>query len=62
MPKTPGIQPKYRDINDNPINNCALRARYGVSNRIASNQKIYQLIESIKFHINDINTGPTNFS
>ena len=31
-----------------------LRARYGVSNRIASNRKKDQLIESIKFHVNDI--------
>ena len=42
-------QIEKRDISDIPTNNCALRARYGVSNR-----NIYQLIESIKFHINDI--------
>ena len=34
--------------------NCAQRARYGLSNRIESYRKIYRLIESIKFHINDI--------
>ena len=45
---------KKRDFNDIPINNCALGACYGVSNRIVSNRNIYQLIESIKFHINDI--------
>ena len=45
-----------RDINDIPINNCA-RARYGVWNRIESNRKIYRLIESIKFYINDITTN-----
>ena len=66
MAKTQGIEPNQielidwkeysnlnqaakRDISDIPINNCALRAHYGVSNR-----KIYQLIESIKFHIIDI--------
>ena len=42
---------KKRNINDILINNCARQAHYGVSNRI-----IYQLIESIKFHINDITT------
>ena len=47
-------QIEKRDINDMPTTNCALRARYGVSNRIESNRIIYQLIESIKFHINDI--------
>ena len=47
---------KKRDISDIPTNNCALRARYGVSNQIESNRNIYQLIESIKFHINDIPT------
>ena len=41
---------RKRDFNDIPINICALRARYGVSNRIVSNRNIYQLIESIKFH------------
>ena len=40
---------KIRDINDILINYCALRACYGVSN-----QKTYQLIESIKFYNNDI--------
>ena len=45
---------KKRDINHIPINNCTLRARYGLSNRVESNRKIYQLIKSIKFHINDI--------
>ena len=45
---------KKRDINDIPINNCALWACYGVSNWVKSNRKIYQLIESIKDHINDI--------
>ena len=49
-----------RDINDIPINNRALRAHYGVSNRIESNRKIHQLIESIKFHINDITTFISN--
>ena len=34
--------------------NCAQRARYGVPNRIELYRKIYWLIESIKFHINDI--------
>ena len=48
------IKSKKGDINDIPMKNFALRACYGISNRIASNQKIYQLIESIKFHINDI--------
>ena len=45
---------RKRDFKDIPINNCALRAHYGVMNRIVSNRNIYQLIESIKFHINDI--------
>ena len=45
---------KKGDINDIPINNCALQACFGISNRIESIRKIYQLIESIKFHINDI--------
>ena len=49
-------QIEKRDISDIPTKNCALRARYGVSNRIKSNRNIYQLIESIKFHINDITT------
>ena len=48
---------KKRDINDIPINNCALGVCYGVPNRIISNRKIYQLIESIEFHINDITNG-----
>ena len=47
-------QIEKRDISDIPTNNCALRACYSVSNRIESNRNIYQLIESIKFHINDI--------
>ena len=50
-------QIEKRDISDIPTKNCALRARYGVSNRIESNRNIYQLIESIKFHINDITTN-----
>ena len=55
-----GIRPRHRVSNHNKgismtsINKCALRAHYGVSNRIESNRKIYQFIESIKFHINDI--------
>ena len=55
-----GIWPRHRVSNQNkgisndiPINNCALQACYGISNR-----KIYQLIESIKFHINDITSNP----
>ena len=48
---------RKRDINDIPINNCALRACYGVWNRIEPSQNIYQLIKSIKFNINDI-TSP----
>ena len=45
---------RKRDINDIPIINCALRARYGVSNSIEPNRNVYQLIESIKLHNNDI--------
>ena len=36
-----------RDISDIPTNNCALRARYGVSNRIESNRNIYISINRI---------------
>ena len=49
-------QRQKRDINDIPMNICAIRACYGKSNRIEANRKINQLIESIKFHINDITT------
>ena len=45
---------KKGDINYILLHNCALRALYGVSNRIEPNRNIYQLIELIKFHINDI--------
>ena len=45
------LKRKKRDINDIPINNCALRACYGISKRIESKNIS---IESIKFHFNDI--------
>ena len=48
---------RKRDINDIPINNSSLSSVtvYQIeSNRIEPNQNMYQLIESIKFHINDI--------
>ena len=50
-------QIEKRDINYIPIDSCALRACYSVSNRIESNKKICQLIESIKFHTNNISNG-----
>ena len=53
-------QIKKRDISDIPTNNGLIRARYGVSNQIESNRNIYQLIESIKFHINDITSWNSN--
>ena len=69
---------RKRDIIDIPINNCALRARYGVSNRTESKYISINQIDkisyqwhhsSIKFHINDItmwspfkNRMPQNFT
>ena len=52
---------KKRDFNDIPTNNYALQACYSISNQIESNRKIYQLIKSIKFHINDITRVHTLF-
>ena len=51
------IKSKKRDIKDIPICNCALWGRYGISNRVESNWKVYQLIALIKFHINDITSS-----
>ena len=56
MAKTQLIEPNridISDINDIPINNSAPT---NTIQRIESNIKIYQLIESIKFHSNDNTT------
>ena len=42
---------KKRDINDIPINNCALRARYGESNRIVSKNISINRIDKISYQL-----------
>ena len=42
-------QIKKEDINDCPINNCALRARYGISNRIESKNISINRIDKISY-------------
>ena len=42
-------QIEKRDISDIPTNNCALRARYGVSNRIESKYISINRIDKISY-------------